>query len=204
VLAAVVWNDGPNKAVAQISLRDRHSCCRAMTQRSPIATGNAWPTKPTPRSRCRATKHRLLCPGSQREGRCAAVSVGLEPGGLRRFRVGCGSRDRAGAAHVHQRPIAAAHAGREPHPAGGTDRGAFRQGAAIHAGGGVRRISSTARAAGDSANSKASLLLDQGYETTAFPELTVSGGEGAQVDIRYAEALFLPTVPERAPEGESQ
>jgi hypothetical protein len=38
------------------------------------------------------------------------------------------------------------------------------------------------------------LLLDQGYETTAFPELTVSGGRGAQVDIRYAEALFLPAA----------
>lgn len=45
-------------------------------------------------------------------------------------------------------------------------------------------------------NTKASLLLDQGYETTAFPEMTMSGGQGAQVDLRYAEALYLP-----APQG---
>jgi hypothetical protein len=45
------------------------------------------------------------------------------------------------------------------------------------------------------ANTTASLLIDQGYETTAFPELTVSGGLGAQIDIRYAEALFLATAP---------
>ena len=45
------------------------------------------------------------------------------------------------------------------------------------------------------AHTTASLLLDQGYETTAFPELTVSGGKGAKIDLRYAESLFLPQVP---------
>jgi hypothetical protein len=45
------------------------------------------------------------------------------------------------------------------------------------------------------AHTTASLLLDQGYETTAFPELTVSNGKGAKVDLHYAEALFLPRVP---------
>jgi alpha-L-rhamnosidase len=40
------------------------------------------------------------------------------------------------------------------------------------------------------ANTKATLLLDQTYLTTAYPELTVSGGKGAVIRIRYAEALF--------------
>jgi len=39
------------------------------------------------------------------------------------------------------------------------------------------------------------LLLDQTYLTTAFPELTVSGGRDAVVRMRYAEALFQPAAP---------
>ena len=39
------------------------------------------------------------------------------------------------------------------------------------------------------AGTKATLLLDQTYLTTAYPELTVSGGRGAVVRLRYAEAL---------------
>ncbi len=37
---------------------------------------------------------------------------------------------------------------------------------------------------------KARLLLDQGFETNAFPELVVSGGRGADITLAYAEALF--------------
>ena len=40
------------------------------------------------------------------------------------------------------------------------------------------------------ARSKVTLLLDQTYLTTAYPELTVSGGKGAVIRMRYAEALF--------------
>ena len=41
-------------------------------------------------------------------------------------------------------------------------------------------------------NSKTTLVLDQGYYTTGYPSLTVSGGRGATVSIRYAESLFQP------------
>ena len=40
------------------------------------------------------------------------------------------------------------------------------------------------------AQAKASVLLDQGFETNAFPQLAVSGGKGARVTLTYAEALF--------------
>ncbi|MFZ0962205.1 MAG: alpha-L-rhamnosidase N-terminal domain-containing protein [Terriglobia bacterium] len=40
------------------------------------------------------------------------------------------------------------------------------------------------------ANSNATLLFDQAHLTTAYPELVVSGGRGAQVTLTYAEALF--------------
>lgn len=40
------------------------------------------------------------------------------------------------------------------------------------------------------ANTHAVILLDQTHLTTAYPELWVSGGKGASVDIAYAEALY--------------
>jgi hypothetical protein len=40
--------------------------------------------------------------------------------------------------------------------------------------------------------SAAVLLLDQGHLTTAYPELIVSGGRDAAVTMRYAENLWLP------------
>jgi hypothetical protein len=39
-------------------------------------------------------------------------------------------------------------------------------------------------------NSRATLLFDQAHLTTAYPELLVSGGRGAEVSLTYAEALF--------------
>jgi len=44
------------------------------------------------------------------------------------------------------------------------------------------------------AGTRAVLLLDQTYLTTAYPELTVSGGKDAVVRMRYAESLFQPAA----------
>jgi alpha-L-rhamnosidase len=52
------------------------------------------------------------------------------------------------------------------------------------------------------AHAKARLLLDQNYLTTAYPELTVSGGSGANVTLRYAEALWLPGKHEKGDRDE--
>src|SRR5690606_10067673 len=40
------------------------------------------------------------------------------------------------------------------------------------------------------AHTTATLLLDHGHLTNAYPQLTVSGGRGASVTLRYAESLF--------------
>jgi hypothetical protein len=40
------------------------------------------------------------------------------------------------------------------------------------------------------ANTKARLLLDQSYLTTAYPELLVSGGKDSVIKLGYAESLF--------------
>ncbi|WP_321471751.1 alpha-L-rhamnosidase C-terminal domain-containing protein [uncultured Paludibaculum sp.] len=50
------------------------------------------------------------------------------------------------------------------------------------------------------ANTKATLLLDQDHLTTAFLELEVNGGQGAEIHVRYAEALFQRLRP-RATKG---
>ena len=43
------------------------------------------------------------------------------------------------------------------------------------------------------ANSKAELLLDQGFLTNAYFNLSFSGGRDAQIDLGYAEALYIPS-----------
>jgi hypothetical protein len=40
------------------------------------------------------------------------------------------------------------------------------------------------------ANTQASILIDQGHLTTAFPEIILTGGAASQVTLHYAEALF--------------
>lgn len=40
------------------------------------------------------------------------------------------------------------------------------------------------------ANSKALILLDQGYETVAYPEITVARGNGSELELIYSESLF--------------
>lgn len=39
-------------------------------------------------------------------------------------------------------------------------------------------------------NTKTTILLDQTYETVAYPEMTVSGGKGSSIQFTYAEALM--------------
>jgi hypothetical protein len=51
------------------------------------------------------------------------------------------------------------------------------------------------------ANTKARLLVDQTYLTTAYPELIVTGGKGAAIEVGYAESLFVGGSKEK---GESK
>jgi alpha-L-rhamnosidase len=40
------------------------------------------------------------------------------------------------------------------------------------------------------ARSKVTILFDQGYETVAYPEISVSGSNGSEIELIYAEALY--------------
>jgi len=52
------------------------------------------------------------------------------------------------------------------------------------------------------AHTKATLLYDQTFLTTGYPELTVSGGKGARVDVGYAESLWLPGLRDKGNRNE--
>ena len=45
------------------------------------------------------------------------------------------------------------------------------------------------------AHTEAKILLDQTYLTTGYPELTVSQGKGAAITLRYAETLYIQNHP---------
>ena len=45
------------------------------------------------------------------------------------------------------------------------------------------------------AHTSTKFILDQGYLTTAYPEISVHGGNGARIGIKYAEGLWLPGKP---------
>ena len=47
------------------------------------------------------------------------------------------------------------------------------------------------------AHTTATVLLDQQYLTTGYPELTISGGKGATVTLGYAESLYIPGSPNK-------
>ncbi len=51
-------------------------------------------------------------------------------------------------------------------------------------------------------HTKTTLLYDQTFLTTAYPELTVSGGKDARIDLGYAEALFLPGLRDKGNRNE--
>lgn len=50
-------------------------------------------------------------------------------------------------------------------------------------------------------NTSATIICDQGFLTTAFPELSVSGGKGSNINLRYAEALFTKKTAGEATKG---
>ncbi len=51
-------------------------------------------------------------------------------------------------------------------------------------------------------HTKTALLFDQTFLTTGYPELTVSGGKDARIDLGYAESLFLPGLRDKGNRNE--
>ena len=195
VLAAVVWNDGSNKAIAQVSLQtgfvlDAGNPAVNTNRSWKCVVDKAYTPQPVPRDQ--NTGYYALAANEK-------LDAQLYPWGWNQVDF-----DDSAWQSAHEGGAALLRSTSEQSPLRLLEESPIRleEQRVEHF---ARMRQSTLAGASDGflhggtalaipANTKATLLLDQGYETTAFPELTVSGGKGAQVDMRYAEALYLPDV----------
>jgi hypothetical protein len=196
VLAAVVWNDGEHSAVAQISYRTGFLLQGDTEAERVVDTGNEWRSivdkayQPIPVTFQQVNGYYAGPPGERVDG--AQYPWGWEQPGYDDsswVNAEAGSpgspRDTVDGPNrwmlvprpiplMEQKPI---RFGRVRKAAAVTPRGSFpKQPAAFQV----------------PANSEAEILLDQDHLTTAYPEFVVSGGRGAEISVRYAEALWLP------------
>lgn len=196
VLAAVVWNDGPYKAVAQIALRTGFVL---EGDDASVNSGRNW--------KCTVDKAYTAQPLPRDQSTGYYALAANEKVDAAQYPWGWNQPDYDDSAWVAAREIGPAllTSTSDQSPLRMLEESPIRlEEQTVERFAALRE--STPAALSDGflngrgpltipANSQISLLLDQGYETTAFPELTVSGGRGAQVDVRYAEALYLPRVP---------
>jgi hypothetical protein len=196
VLAAVVWNDGPYKAVAQISLRTGFVL---QSDNPAVNTNRNW--------KCLADKAYTPQPLPRDQNTGYYALAANEKLDAQSYPWGWNLVEYDDSAWAQAREIGAAllRSTSDQSPPRLLEASPIRlEGQTVERFAKVRE--STPAGASDGflsgreplaipANSKASLLIDQGYETTAFPEMTVSGGKGARVDLHYAEALYLPAAP---------
>ncbi len=195
VLAAVVWNDGQYRAVAQITNRTGFLLQSAEPGNASVNTGKSWKAienkaySPQPLPPGQATGYYALAANERLDGRLYPwgweMASFLDSGWGAAEPLGPGSpRDVENAPNrwmlvPRQIPM------EEQKP---------------------ERFVSVRQADGVSAtdqflkggspltvppNTQARLLIDQGYLTTAYPELQVSRGRNTDVKMRYAEALFI-------------
>jgi alpha-L-rhamnosidase len=196
VLAAVVWNDGPYKAVAQISLRTGFVL---QSDNPAVNTNRNW--------KCLADKAYTPQPLPRDQNTGYYALAANEKLDAQSYPWGWNLVEYDDSAWAQAREIGAAllRSTSDQSPPRLLEASPIRlEGQTVERFAKVRE--STPAGASDGflsgreplaipANSKASLLIDQGYETTAFPEMTLSGGKGARVDLHYAEALYLPAAP---------
>ncbi len=198
VLAAVVWNDGPYRAVAQISNQTGFLLQSAEAENSFVDTGRAWKCmvdkayRPQPLPASEATGYYALAANEKVDGR-------LYPWGWEQA-----SFDDSTWTAAHELTRAAPRDSRDasnrwmlvpseiPLEEQRPERLArVRLAEGIHLDVQAEKSFLDGRAPITiPPNTSARLLLDQDHLTTAFPELRVSGGHGAQVNLHYAEALY--------------
>jgi alpha-L-rhamnosidase len=195
VLAAVVWNDGPNKAIAQISLQTGF----VLHSDNPVVNSNrSW--------RCMVDKAYTSQPLPRDQNTGYWAVAGNERLDAAQYPWGWNQVEYDDSAWLEAHEIGAAslRSSTEESPRRLLEPSPIRlEEQKLERFAKIRQ--STPANVSDTflkgqgpltipAHTTVSLLLDQGYETTAFPELTVSEGKGAKVDLHYAEALFLPAV----------
>ena len=193
VFAAMVWNFGERSALAQISDRTAFLLGGASEAENAVNTGTDWDVAVD-------TSIRTLPKPQELGGYYYAAEPGLRLDGVRyawgwnsgdntsglswkkAVAIGFGARRGASLQENNWQLMA------DPLPQMAMEQQPM---------GSIVRNSGV-KVAGDptspeyriAAHSHATILLDRGYLTTAYPEFTGSGGAGASVQLKYAEALL--------------
>lgn len=189
ILAAVVWNDGPHRAVAQISNQSAFLVEAEDPAHSELNTGASWKAwqdkaySPFFLPSAQATGYYALGPNER-------VDAGLYPWGWQNTRFNdAGWPDarivsRAEPRDARDAPNRWMLVPSEIPPEEQQPEPLLK----------LRRSTVATRFPAEPlmvpAHTETTLLLDQAYLTTAYPELTVSGGTGAKVELHYAESLY--------------
>lgn len=189
VLAAVVWNDGPYRAIAQISNQTGFLLQAEDAANSAVNTGHDWKGvqdraySPQPLPSDQATGYYALAANEKFDAQ--AYPWGWEAADFddsawsAAHEIGAASprdsRDGPNRWMLVERSIPLEEQ---------TPEDAMRP---------VRFDAATQTGASFriAPNSTAHILYDLGHLTTAYPEIQVTGGKGSQVDVRYAETLYV-------------
>jgi len=199
VLAAVVWNDGPYRAVAQITNETGFLLQAEAAENAEVNTGTAWRCmqdraySPAPWPPDQVTGYHAIAANEK-------VDASLYPWGWET--AGFDDSAWASAAAIGKGYPREARDGQnrwmltpryvplEEQRVERMQRLRSADGISAPAGFPLAQHPFTV-----AAHARAVLLLDQTYLTTAYPELTVSGGKGSTVALRYAEALYDKPAP---------
>ena len=181
MLAAVVWNFGENAPEAQITI-ETGFLLQGDTEAERVAdTGPSWKC-----ARNDAYAPVVITSGAVRgywaagpgdRVNAAANPWGWETPAFDDSALGACRGGRAGGRSRGPRRTFPLDAGAAHHPHDGRAR--WRRPLTLRKGN-----------LAPAANAKITALFDQGYLTTAYPTVTVTGGKGATVRLRYAESLF--------------
>jgi alpha-L-rhamnosidase len=193
VFAAVVWNFSARSALAQISDRTAFLLAGASESESAVNTGTDWEVavekaiRALPKPRELGGYYYAAEPCLRIDG--AAYAWGWNSGAatpgltwMKAVAIGSGARRGASLQENNWQLTA------DPLPQMTMERQSM--GTVVRKS--VADITGEAPNAeyNIAAHSRATILLDRGYLTTAYPEFTANGGAGATVRLTYAEALL--------------
>lgn len=187
LLAAVVWNDGPDRAVAQISNRTGFVLAADDPQFAVVNTGRQWLAvrdeayQPVPLPNAQRTGYYALSPNEK-------VNARLYPWGWETPQF----NDSRWPAAAQITPATERYAQDAPNRWMLTPSELPREERTPDKPFTARIGTLPVTVA---AHSQQNILLDLTYETTGYPEMTVNGGEAASVQMRYAESLYVSTAP---------
>ncbi len=192
LLAAVVWNDGEYKSIAQVSNQTGFLLQADGSENATVNTGKAWlcavdhAYRPRPLRADQNTGYYAL--GANEEFDAGVYPWGWEQPGFDdstwtpAHEIGHASARDARDAPNRWMLVASGIPLEEQVPESVMK---VRKTVALPSSGFPQKPVTIP------AHTSASVLLDQSYLTTAYPSLQVSGGQHASIDLRYAETMYL-------------